>query len=137
MIKVDDGWELTLQINPGEYQYRFIVDGNWMEDPNNPNKTPNEFGEYNSVLDIKKEITFFLYDHADAQNVILSGSFNNWNEHDLKMTKTEEGWTYTIPLSGGKHHYKFIVDGNWMLDPENPVKEYDQSSHINSVYMVR
>lgn len=137
MNKLEDGWELTLNVNPGIYQYRFIVDGKWMEDPSNPVKTPNEYGEFNSVLDVKQPITFFLPNHNHASKVILSGSFNNWDTEALQMTKVNEGWTYTIPLSGGKHHYKFIVDGNWIVDPENPVKEYDESSHINSVYMVR
>ncbi|WP_242204481.1 hypothetical protein [Aestuariivivens insulae] len=137
MHKVNGGWELTLNINPGEYAYRFIVDGQWMEDPHNPNKIENEYGEYNSVIDIKKPITFFLPNHANAHRVILAGSFNNWSENDLKMIKTDEGWYYTIRLSGGKHHYKFIVDGEWLVDPENPVMEYDGDGHINSVYMVR
>ncbi len=137
MNKVADGWELTLNMKPGVYTYRFIVDGHWMEDPHNDNKVKNEFDEYNSVIDIKKAITFFLPNHDNASRVILAGSFNNWSEDELKMEKTEEGWRYTIRLSGGKHHYKFIVDGEWLVDPENPVKEYDGDGHINSVYMVR
>ena len=53
------------------------------------------------------------------------------------MTKISEGWQYTLLLSGGKHHYKFIVDGVWILDPINPVKEYVGEGNINSVYMVK
>lgn len=137
MQKTDFGWELTLQMKPDLYQYRYIVDGHWIEDPHNPNKTPNEFHEYNSVIDIQEYTTFALVGHPQAKEVILAGSFNNWNEEDLKMKKTLDGWVYTIPLSGGKHHYKFIVDGKWMTDPDNPVREYDGEGHINSVYMVK
>ena len=43
MTKTKSGWELTLQMKPDIYQYRFIVDGHWMEDPHNPHKTKNEF----------------------------------------------------------------------------------------------
>lgn len=137
MNKTDFGWELTLQMKPDVYQYRFIVDGHWMEDPHNPNKTPNEFHEYNSVIDIQEYTTFALVGYPEAKEVILAGSFNEWNESDLKMKKTIDGWVYTLPLSGGKHHYKFIVDGKWMTDPDNPVREYDGEGHINSVYMVK
>ncbi|TBN06669.1 hypothetical protein EYD45_01945 [Hyunsoonleella flava] len=137
MNKTDFGWELTLQMKPDIYQYRFIVDGKWMEDPHNPNKTPNEFHEYNSVIDIQEYTTFALVGYPEAKKVILAGSFNNWSEDDFKMKKTTDGWVYTIPLSGGKHHYKFIVDGKWMTDPDNPVREYDGEGHINSVYMVK
>ena len=61
----------------------------------------------------------------DAEKVILSGSFNNWSEDALKMKKTDFGWTLNLTLTGGKHHYKFIVDNEWITDPVNPVKEYD------------
>ncbi len=53
--------------------------------------------------------------------VILTGSFNNWDEQQLKMKKTDSGWSKTLILPGGKHHYKFIVDGEWKVDPENTV----------------
>ncbi|GAA4974483.1 hypothetical protein GCM10023315_26280 [Algibacter aquimarinus] len=53
------------------------------------------------------------------------------------MRKMDYGWKYVIPLSGGKHHYKFIVDGKWIADPNNSVKEYDGEGNINSVCMVK
>ena len=45
----------TLSARPGTYQYRLIMDGNWQEDPNNPNRVINEFGETNSVLIIEQK----------------------------------------------------------------------------------
>ncbi len=138
LYKIENGWELLLQMTPGDYQYRFIVDGQWMEDPSNPDRIPNEFGEYNSHINIGKHVTFLLKGHQDAKTVILAGSFNDWNEHELSMQKTESGyWSYRLPLSAGKHHYKFIVDGKWLLDPSNPVKESDGMGHVNSVHMVK
>ena len=137
MKKNKNGWELTLQIKPGAYEYCFIVDGLWMEDPNNIHKKRNEFNEYNSVLDIKEYTAFKLRGYTNAKKVILAGSFNNWNESDLVMQKTDYGWKYVVPLSGGKHHYKFIVDGEWITDPNNSVKEYDGNGHINSVRMIK
>ncbi|MFY0714271.1 hypothetical protein J1D01_11375 [Seonamhaeicola sp. NFXS20] len=137
MNKTSTGWELTLQMKPDVYQYRFIVDGQWMEDPHNPNKTKNEFGEYNSVINIKEYTAFKLRGYTNAKKVILAGSFNNWNEHEFEMRKMDYGWKYVVPLSGGKHHYKFIVDGTWITDPNNEVKEYDGDGNINSVCMVK
>jgi 1,4-alpha-glucan branching enzyme len=137
MKKTDNGWELTLQLPPGYYEYKYIVDGNWMEDPHNPSKTINEFGGYNSVISMKVPVTFTLKGYSNAKKVILAGSFNDWSEHELQMTKTDAGWTFTTFLNGGKHHYKFIVDGNWMLDPKNSVQEFDGNGHINSVCMVK
>lgn len=137
MHKADASWEITLQLRPGEYQYRFIVDGQWIEDPDNPSKTKNEFDEYNSVINIEVPVTFYLNGYLNANHVILAGSFNDWNESECNMTKTDKGWTYTTDLTGGKHHYKYIVDGNWIVDPDNKIQEYDGEGNINSVMMVR
>lgn len=138
MYKIENGWEVILQLSPNDYEYRFIVDGHWMEDPTNDNKVRNEFGEFNSYIDVKKRVTFHLKGFENAKEVILAGSFNEWDEHNFKMQKSSDGdWTYSMPLSGGKHHYKFIVDGHWILDPDNTVQEYDSNGHINSVFMVK
>ncbi len=51
--KIDGNWTKKVSLPTGSYQYRFVVDGRWIEDPVNPNLVTNPFGEYNSVLDIK------------------------------------------------------------------------------------
>ena len=137
MEKCDGSWEITLQIKPGIYEYKFIVDGEWMEDKNNPSKIENEFDGYNSVVSIVVPITFKLQGYQNAEKVILAGSFNNWSKNKYNMTKTEDGWNIKIMLPGGKHHYKFIIDGEWTLDPTNTVSEYDEEGNINSVCMVK
>ena len=46
----DDGiWECHLALEPGNYEYRFIVDGAWLPDPHNTRSAPNEFGGVNSL----------------------------------------------------------------------------------------
>ena len=138
MYKIEHGWEVVLQLRPAVYEYRFIVDGHWMEDPTNPDKVKNEFGEYNSRVDVKKQVKITLRAHNEAQKVTLLGSFNDWKDNDCVMKKDDKGnWYYSLILSGGKYHYKFKVDGKWILDPINPVKEYDGKGHINSVLMIK
>tara|TARA_R110001592_G_scaffold135186_1_gene351232 strand:- start:1076 stop:2020 length:945 start_codon:yes stop_codon:yes gene_type:complete len=137
MKPIEDGWKVTLQLKPDIYEYKFIIDGVWIEDPQNPSKVENEYDGYNSVIDVQKNVTFRLCDFDDAKTVILSGDFNNWSENDYKMIKSEDCWIYNKRLSGGKHHYKFIVDGQWIIDPKNSVKEYDGKGNINSVCMVK
>lgn len=137
MRKTKEGWALDLQLKPNIYQYRYIVDGLWMEDPQNSNKVKNEFGEHNSVIDIQQPYTFVLDGHLEAQEVFLAGSFNQWKKEQLPMKKGKHGWMYTLKLSAGKHHYKFIVDGKWIIDPSNSVKEFDFDGNINSVCMIK
>jgi chromosome partitioning protein len=45
-------WTRLLPLSTGRYQYRFIVDNNWCQDPDNPNVETCPFGGYNSVLSV-------------------------------------------------------------------------------------
>lgn len=50
----DEGiWSCSLAIEPGEHEYRFVVDGAWCDDPANICKRPNEFGTENCILIIE------------------------------------------------------------------------------------
>jgi 5'-AMP-activated protein kinase regulatory beta subunit len=51
MKKDQDGnWMKTVIIPPGEYEYRFLVDGEWRDDPQNDRLCPNCFGTQNNFL---------------------------------------------------------------------------------------
>lgn len=45
-------WMKKLALRSGTYHYKFVVDGQWQEDPANPNKEENNFGGYNSLIEI-------------------------------------------------------------------------------------
>ena len=54
-----------------------------------------------------------------AENVYLCGSFNHWSESSDPMKKDSAGtWKKIKMLPEGTHEYKFLVDGDWRLDPE-------------------
>jgi len=42
-------WTKQVSLDPGEYQYQYIVDGSWWTDPATPERVRNEFGSENSV----------------------------------------------------------------------------------------
>jgi len=136
MNKVSDGWELHADLPPGRYEYKFIVDGKWFHDPYAVENVGNEHGTLNSVLNITVPVTFSLPGYSDAKKVILTGSFNNWNDRKELMHFKNGAWTSTLNLTGGKQTYKFIVDGQWITDPNNPIKEDDGTGNINSVLFV-
>lgn len=75
---------------------------------------------------------FNLSGHKDKHLVTLAGSFNDWNPLSTPMNKTEMGWQIKIDLPPGKHHYKFVIDGQWILDPLNEHQE-KTDGYINSV----
>jgi 1,4-alpha-glucan branching enzyme len=42
-------WKTTLSLAPGTYEYRFLVDGQWADDPACSRRVPNPFGAENCV----------------------------------------------------------------------------------------
>ncbi len=49
----DGIWSLVIPMDPGRYQYKFVVDNNtWIADPNNPD-TSSDGGFTNSLLVVK------------------------------------------------------------------------------------
>ncbi|BCA55989.1 hypothetical protein W02_31290 [Nitrospira sp. KM1] len=54
-LKTDAGglWKITLRLEPGAYQYKFVIDGQrWEEDPLNLRRIANEYGTFNSIRDV-------------------------------------------------------------------------------------
>ncbi len=52
MNKENGLWTLRLPLDPGVYQYQFVIDGRWQADPANDRKEPNGFGDMNSVVKV-------------------------------------------------------------------------------------
>lgn len=56
-----------------------------------------------------------------GDDVYLVGDFNNWSQrsHKMKRSFPEGHYSVTLLLSEGYYHYKFLVRGEWMRDPQN------------------
>lgn len=53
LSKTEEGiWFTTVALSPGQYAYRFIVDGNWQDDPYSLQRVPNPFGTTNAMISI-------------------------------------------------------------------------------------
>jgi len=42
-------WKISLPLGPGRYEYRFLVDGQWQNDPNCSSFIENPFGTLNCL----------------------------------------------------------------------------------------
>lgn len=47
-------WEKRISLPPGRYEYKFLVDGIWMNDPDARENAPNPYGSSNSVLEVRR-----------------------------------------------------------------------------------
>jgi 1,4-alpha-glucan branching enzyme len=45
-------WNKAVILPPGSYEYKFLVDGQWEEDPQNDQTRLNCFGSYNNVFNL-------------------------------------------------------------------------------------
>ncbi len=135
MDKTEKGWQLPYVIAPGNYEYKFIVDGDWITDPANPITTQSG-DQINSFIALKANHLFELNKFQKAKSVIVSGSFNGWNTQGYKMTRQGEKWILPLFLAPGKYTYKFIVDGTWILDPDNSLYEQNEYNTNNSVLWI-
>jgi hypothetical protein len=71
MEKTASGWQLTFQLAPGNYEYKFIVDGRWITDPSNPFTTGS--GDYiNSCFAFKANHFFTVDMFPDAKELKLT-----------------------------------------------------------------
>jgi len=138
-------WNLDVPLAPGEYGYKFFVDGNdWEFDPNNPARK-NVGGEDNSSITVGGTAaaaapaspapaggapagagtvsTHFSYRAPTATSVGLAGEFNSWQP--APMTKDASGnWNLDVPLAPGEYGYKYMVNGNdWEFDPVNTARK--------------
>lgn len=43
-------WNKTVMLPNGNYEYKFLVDGQWREDPRNERRCANCFGTFNNVI---------------------------------------------------------------------------------------
>lgn len=73
-----------------------------------------------------------------AKKVIIAGAFNGWNQNANTMGGPDADGIFSIELSlaPGRHPYKFIVDGEWTLDPANHETEDNGQGGKNSVLVV-
>jgi len=64
----------------------------------------------------------FTCSDPNAKSVTVAGEFSNWGE--LPMAKDDSGqWSRTVHLKPGYYAYKYVVDGDWILDPANPARK--------------
>jgi hypothetical protein len=87
----------------------------------------------------KKTIEFFIQNNC-AQQISLSGSFNNWAQDVLLLEPGSDGmWKIEIPLlPKGNYKYKFFIDDKmWVEDVDNPNREPDGINGWNSILLIQ
>ena len=89
-------------------------------------------GVYGNVYSKQKVFRFFA---PNAREVHVVGDFNSWKmDESSKLERTENGdWEKSFYLLPGQYRYKFVADGLWLWDPQNPEKEPNPYGDFDSV----
>lgn len=156
----DGIYEKTIALPPGRYEYKFIVDGVWIEDPNASESVPNPYGSSNSVVyagaapepgvvriaargaetpaaKIRDVLFSFRLDRT-PRAVFLAGTFNDWKPDAQVMDgpDAEGRFRVRLALPPGEYQYKFVADGSWYHDPANEKTTDDGFGGFNSILVV-
>jgi chromosome partitioning protein len=101
-----DYLSLSEEIIRGEYLHKN------MEAPSSEPQPPRK---------VKEGVLFCCF-APGARAVQLAGNFNEWSpEREPLFHLSGHGlWQKTIPLPPGRYEYKYVIDGDWVLDPANP-----------------
>lgn len=123
-------------------EYRFVVDGVWMEDPRNPQKKrmasgasislvplpdPPLFPEQTPILGpaapgLSGKTVRFILEAQSNLDIYVAGTFNSWDPFLHKMVERWDipgVYELSIHLPPGTYFYNFSSGGKAILDPRN------------------
>lgn len=84
----------------------------------------------------KGTVKFSFAPGNGSKHIEVAGDFSDWQPMAMKKQKTG-GYSVTVPLSQGNHEYKFVVDGEWVVDPDNNAWALNPYGTLNSVAQVQ
>jgi len=88
---------------------------------------------------LEKSVVFALGAPSTA-DVRIAGDFNNWKPESLLLNSDiMEGaprWRKDFSLKPGPYQYKYLLDGQWIADPENDNTVDDSFGGMNSLIFV-
>ncbi len=102
--------------------------------PENRIKAKSEQKTMDIGRDMPERIVEFVFPDPHAKEVFVAGDFNAWRLGDeAKLEKKNGVWVKTINLPPGRYRYRFVVDGKWVDDPNNPLKEKNPYGELDSL----
>jgi 1,4-alpha-glucan branching enzyme len=85
----------------------------------------------------KGQVVFVYTPVAPVKKVCVGGDFNGWDPSARRMSRFPKDGTYRarLSLAPGRYEYKFVVDGEWVVDATasdvqaNPLRHAEQRAH--------
>jgi 1,4-alpha-glucan branching enzyme len=80
-------------------------------------------------------VRFKITPASNARKVMIAGDFSQWKPVTMKKQK-DGSFVATVDLRPGAYEYKFIVDDQWVVDPDNNAWALNPYGTVNSVAIV-
>lgn len=80
----------------------------------------------------KGTVRFSIRPAEGAEKARIAGDFNNWQPQPMRRNKKGE-FVAVVPLDTGTYEYKYLVDGQWVSDPDNNTFAANPYGTLNSV----
>ncbi|QEN09396.1 hypothetical protein EXM22_15940 [Oceanispirochaeta crateris] len=132
--------------------YRIIIDGIWIEDPENPNSIRDRNGlhlsrltfppeqrvrQLSPVLRDEKGTVEFYIQTSPGKRVYLAGDFNRWDPYMTALREKEPGlYSAVLSIKPGRYAYYFLIDGEPVPDPLNFQKNQDLTGKDVSILYI-
>jgi 1,4-alpha-glucan branching enzyme len=86
----------------------------------------------------RREPVGFRVAAEPGSEVFVAGTFNNWDprRHPMRDDPDSRIYRTAIVLPRGRHEYKFVVNGEWRVDPACPRWVPNRYGSLNSVVTV-
>lgn len=86
----------------------------------------------------RRKVDFAINAGPGHEAVYLAGSFNDWDPLRKRLLDNDGDGIYRgyVMLPPGEYEYKFVVDGEWFIDEDNPCLAPNDLGTLNSVLKV-
>ena len=69
------------------------------------------------------EHTFYFTPESPLESIVVMGGFNDWSRTALPLSDMDGDGVFerTVYLRPERHEYKYVVNGQELIDPDNPI----------------
>ena len=116
-------YEITLQLQAGEYKYYFVINNKKVLDPKADTVTADD--EVYSILKVTSNeefiyiVPFRIKDQFNYEEISIVGDFNKWKPNSNRLYKNGTNFSTSLFLSNGSYQFKYLAkDNRWFNEEE-------------------
>ena len=82
----------------------------------------------------KGTVRFSIRPVEDARQAWLAGEFSEWNP--IRMRKGKGEFSVCVAVGPGTYQYKYVIDDQWVTDPDNSNWAISDCNSVNSLAII-